>query len=178
LTLTIVQLYYWDMSIEQNNSQEKIINNESVQEVVRTEVISEEDKQAKIEKKVQNKIDDDKRINEIRNELIGENNSEISGSEAYDIYSKWKESEIQKIKLMATETEGQVKSSAISDRGPVAARDSNFSLIDLENSGELKFIQFASNEGNKKDISAAIKLVDLYYRDRTDLKEKLLNKVG
>jgi len=52
------------MSQEQNinNVPEKIITNESVQEVVSTEIVSEEDKQAKVEKKIQNKIDDDKKI--------------------------------------------------------------------------------------------------------------------
>lgn len=160
-----------------NNVQEKIITNESVQEVVPNEVISEEDKQAKVEKKIQNKIDDDKKIYEIRKELIGENsNSEISGSEAYDIYSKWKEEEVKKIEIRRKEMNGQTKASTISDRGPVVAIDSKFSLIDLENSGQLKFIEFATKEGNKKDISAAIKLLDLYYKDRNDLKEKLLNK--
>ena len=63
------------MKIEQSidNGSGKIITNESVQEVVPIEVISEEDKQAKFEKKTQNKIDDDKKIDEIKKELIGEN---------------------------------------------------------------------------------------------------------
>jgi hypothetical protein len=67
------------MSQEQNinsNSQEKIITNESVQEVVPVEVISEEEKQAKVELKAQRKKEDSDQVEKIRNEILNEDKQE------------------------------------------------------------------------------------------------------
>lgn len=67
------------MNLEKNinsNSQEKIITNESVQEVIPVEVISEEDKQAKVEIKAQREKEDSEQIEKIRNEILNEDKQE------------------------------------------------------------------------------------------------------
>ena len=67
------------MSQEKNitsNSQEKIITNESVQEVAPIEFISEEDKQAKVELKAQREKDNSEQIEKIRNEILNEGKQE------------------------------------------------------------------------------------------------------
>lgn len=61
------------MMLEQNlgdNGQEKIITNESVQEVIPTKVISEEDKQAKIKEKDQTEEENNKQIENVKQDIL------------------------------------------------------------------------------------------------------------
>jgi tetratricopeptide (TPR) repeat protein len=53
-----------------NNVPEKIITNESVQEVVFTEIVSEEDKQAKVEEKAQKEKENNEQIEKVREDLM------------------------------------------------------------------------------------------------------------
>ena len=65
-----------------NNIQEKIINNESVKEVVSTEVISEEDKQAKAEEKAQKEEKNNEEIAKKREEIM----NQMGGQESKEEY--------------------------------------------------------------------------------------------
>jgi hypothetical protein len=141
-------------------------------EVEAVHIPSAEDLQAKENTIAANKVADQKRIDEIKNELMGKDNLEISNGEAYDIYSKWKELELQKISIKAKEMEGQKDSAGIGYN-----YNRQFNSMNLEGGGEVKFIEFASKEGSQRDINAALKLLGMYHRDRDDLKEKLLNKL-
>jgi hypothetical protein len=65
-----------------NNVSEKIITNESAQEVVSGEVISEEEKQAKAEKKVQAEIKNNEDIAKIKEEIM----NQLGGQESKEGY--------------------------------------------------------------------------------------------
>ncbi len=166
------------MSIEQDlnkNNQEEIKTNEVVKETVPVKILSVEEEQAKVEEKKQKEEENNKNIEDVRQEIL----NKIDGGNQeknIDPFGKWKEREIQKINDKAKEMEGQTKSGAISDRGPVSAYDRRGALISLDDYGETKFIDFAIKEGSKEDIDYALKLVNTYYRDRDDLKTALMEK--
>jgi hypothetical protein len=67
-----------------HNVQEKIITNESVQEVAPVEAISEEDKQANAEKKVQAEIQNNEEIAKKREEIM----NQMGGQESKEGYSE------------------------------------------------------------------------------------------
>ncbi len=90
-------------------------------------------------------------------------------------FAEWKEREVQKIENEAKEMEGQSKSVSISDR-PTQAYDKRSRLLALDNYGELKFIEYAINEGDSEDVNDALKRLNASYRDRDDLKNRLLEK--
>lgn len=84
LTLTSMVGYYWIMNPEQkiNNVTENIKTNESIQELVSTEVISEEDKQAKIKEKVQKEKENNQEISKVREDLM----KQFEGQESKEEY--------------------------------------------------------------------------------------------
>ena len=154
------------MNIEQNNNQEQIKTNEAAKEIAPVEVINVEDKQAKIEEKKQKEEKNNKQINEIKGKIM---------EQFSDPFSKWKEREIQKINDKAKEIIGE-STNAIG--GVKQNFDKGFALSALDDYGELKFIDYASKEGNQDDIDYALKLVNSYYRDRDDLKTSLMQRSG
>ena len=176
----LVKLYNIHMNNEQinlnENRSEEIKNNEGAQEVAPTRApINVEDEQAKSEARKQKEEANNIQIEEQREKIMKQFDG-VNQEKVLDPFGAWKEKEVQKIENKAKEMEGQVKSGAISDRGPVPSYDKNFALEALNNYGELKFVDFAIKEGNQDDVKYALKLVDTYYRDRDDLKATLMEK--
>lgn len=111
---------------------------------------------------------------ESRNEV---ENVEDKKRDPFDPYYKWLADARKQIEEQKIANAGKTKGAAIAGM-EVSAYDAKAAHLSLDDYGELKFIEFASEKGNEEQSECALDMVNKLYADRDDLRAGIYANMG